>query len=73
MKTTNVETKTRNKVSAVDTSQATVELSRGATIAAVTVPALIGIWGLACFVGGMVASGGPLAMVKNYFSAVTGM
>ena len=73
MKTTNVETKIRKKVSAVDSTQTQVELSRGAIIAFASVPTLIGIWSAACFVGGLVASGGPLAMVKNYFSAVTGM
>lgn len=34
---------------------------------------LIGIWGLACFVGGMIASGGPLAFVADWFKAVTGI
>ncbi len=69
----NVETKTRKKVSAVDSSQAKVEFSKGAMMAAITVPAMIGIWAAACFIGGMIAAGGPLAMIKSYFSAVTGM
>lgn len=73
MKSTNVETKIRKKANAVDNSQATVEVSKEATMAAMVVPVLIGIWSAACFVGGMVVSGGPLTMIKNYFSAVTGM
>ncbi len=73
MKTTSVETKTRKKVNAVDSAHASVELSKAAITAAVTVPAIIGIWAAACFVGGLIVSGGPLAMIKNFFSAVTGI
>ena len=73
MKTTSVETKIKNKVNASENSQAKVELSQGTIMAVVSVPAAIGIWSAACFIGGLAASGGPLAMVKSYFSAVTGM
>ncbi len=36
------------------------------------VPALFGLWAGACLVGGLLASGGPVAMVKQLFTAVTG-
>lgn len=32
----------------------------------------LGIWSAASLIGGMVASGGPLALVANWFRAVTG-
>lgn len=32
----------------------------------------LGVWALASLIGGMVASGGPLALVANWFRAVTG-
>ncbi|MFW2367446.1 MAG: hypothetical protein ACN4GW_13595 [Desulforhopalus sp.] len=32
----------------------------------------LGIWAAASLIGGMVASGGPLALVANWFRAVTG-
>ena len=32
----------------------------------------IGLWAAASLIGGMVASGGPLALVANWFSAVLG-
>jgi hypothetical protein len=32
----------------------------------------LGLWAAASLVGGMVASGGPLALVVNWFRAVTG-
>jgi len=33
----------------------------------------VGVWSLACIVGGLVASGGPLQFVGHWFKAVTGM
>lgn len=33
----------------------------------------IGLWAVAALIGGMVASGGPLALVANWFKAVFGM
>lgn len=32
----------------------------------------IGIWAAACIVAGMINSGGPLAFISNWFSAVSG-
>ena len=34
---------------------------------------IVGLWSLASLVGGLVASGGPLALVGNWFKAVSGM
>lgn len=33
---------------------------------------LIGIWGVACIAGGL-ASAGPLAMLRGYLTAITGV
>lgn len=33
----------------------------------------VGVWSLACIVGGLIASGGPLQFVGNWFKAVSGM
>lgn len=33
----------------------------------------VGLWSLACIVGGLVASGGPLNLVGDWLKAVTGM
>ena len=35
--------------------------------------ALIGIWGLACLASGLIQSGGPLALIGNWFKAVSGL
>jgi hypothetical protein len=34
---------------------------------------LVGIWGVACFIGGIVECGNPLAMVSLWINAITGM
>ena len=69
MTATNTITKTNTKTS-VDTR---AEVSRGAMISINTAGAVIGLWALASLVGGMVAAGGPVALVQAWFSAVTGM
>ncbi|MCF6186915.1 MAG: hypothetical protein L3J49_05480 [Desulfobulbaceae bacterium] len=69
--TTNTIAKTRtNPKTAVDTR---TEVSRGAMISINTAGAVIGLWSLASLVGGMVATGGPFALAKAWFSAITGM
>jgi len=34
--------------------------------------ALIGIWGIACLVGGAIAAGGPVGLAQGWFSAISG-
>jgi hypothetical protein len=68
-----VTVKKRSLSQSAENSQAGVEVSRGAMAALSVVPALIGAWAAACFVGGLIASGSPLALLKSWFSAVTGM
>lgn len=34
--------------------------------------ALIGIWGIACLVGGAIAAGGPFELAKGWFTAMAG-
>jgi small-conductance mechanosensitive channel len=53
--------------------EATSEISRAGIYTVGIASVLIGIWGLACFVGGMITSGGPLALVADWFKAVTGI
>ncbi|MCB2184382.1 MAG: hypothetical protein KQH63_20325 [Desulfobulbaceae bacterium] len=38
-----------------------------------SIPALIGLWAAASFVGGLIESGGPLSMASQFFSALTGI
>ncbi|MCF6239139.1 MAG: hypothetical protein L3J79_10105 [Candidatus Marinimicrobia bacterium] len=71
MKETTVYARTR--VRSGEKVAATTEISKAGMYTVGVVSALIGVWGLACFVGGLVASGGPLSFIGNWFKAVGGM
>ncbi|MFZ5762542.1 MAG: hypothetical protein ACOY8P_06405 [Thermodesulfobacteriota bacterium] len=51
---------------------AEINVSKGAVTALGVASALVGLWAVACFVGGMLASGGPIDMARAWISAVTG-
>lgn len=63
----------RSKITTQAAGQVEAEVSKVGVSVIGFVAALIGIWGLACFVGGLVNSGGPLAFVKGWFGAVLGL
>jgi hypothetical protein len=65
--------KIRERAQAEEKISAAAEVSRVAMYTAGLASALIGIWGLACFVGGLAASGGPVSLAGNLFSAVAGL
>ncbi len=67
------QTKKEINTVARSTEQADVEISRVGITVIGFFAALIGVWGVACFVGGLVSSDGPLAFVKDWFSAVLGL
>ena len=68
---TNSTAKTRTTAkSSVDTR---AEVATGAMVSIKIAGAVIGLWSLASLVGGMISAGGPVALVKAWFSAVTGM
>lgn len=66
-------TKTEIKAATRAAGQVDVEVSRVGITVMGFVAALIGIWGVACFIGGLVSSGGPLSFAKGWFSAVLGL
>ncbi|MEW6593873.1 MAG: hypothetical protein AB1413_03270 [Thermodesulfobacteriota bacterium] len=57
------------------TEQATAktDVSRGALATLGVASSLVGLWAVACFVGGMIASGGPIALARAWVTAVTGV
>ncbi|MBI5558559.1 MAG: hypothetical protein HY885_13075 [Deltaproteobacteria bacterium] len=69
----NVQVKTRSHSQASETANTGLEVSKGAMIALSAVPALAGVWAAACLFGGLLASGGPIGLIKSWFSAVMGM
>jgi len=64
---------TRVKTRTGEKAAATTEISKAGIYTMGIASALIGVWGLACFVGGMIASGGPLSFIGNWFKAVAGL
>lgn len=65
--------KQKEGVSTSVSQDATTEISKVGVITVAAFGILVGLWSLACIVGGMAASGGPLAFVGDWFKAVTGM
>ena len=68
-----VKTKTRAGRKMNTSAQVQAEVSRGAVRALNIAGILVALWVAACLVGGMIASGGPVALVKGWFSAVMGL
>ena len=64
--------KTRTKTSINTSELVQAEMSKGAIRSLNIAGVLVGLWVAACIVGGMIVSGGPIALVKGWFSAVTG-
>jgi hypothetical protein len=65
--------KQREQVNASVTGSSATEVSKVGIITVAAFGGLVGLWSLACIVGGMAASGGPLAFIGNWFKAVSGM
>ena len=73
MQNTQVQAKTKVQTNTKADTRAQAEVSKGAMFAVTSIPTLIGVWAAACFVGGLVASGGPVSMAQSFFTAVTGL
>ena len=63
----------KDRTSSTSTVDTTTEISRGAMVSLSAAGAVVGMWSFACLIGGMIASGGPFAVVKSWFGAVSGM
>ena len=48
-------------------------VSRGSIVTMGVASALVGLWAVACLVSAMIGSGGPIALIKSWFSAVSGI
>jgi hypothetical protein len=65
--------KQRERVNSTVSGSSTTEVSKIGIITVAAFGALVGLWSLASIIGGMAASGGPLAFVGDWFKAVSGM
>ncbi len=62
---------TRTRAQATVNTQA--EISRGAIISLASAGAIVGLWAFASLASAMVMTGGPIALARAWFGAVTGM
>lgn len=65
--------KQRVESGAATRSDAVTEISKVGVYTVAAFAVVVGLWSVALVVGGMAASGGPLAFVGDWFSAVTTM
>jgi hypothetical protein len=65
MKTTNINTTHETEINA------SYETSKFALTVGISMAAVIGLWGLACMVGGLV-DGGLVGLLKGFITAITG-
>lgn len=64
--------KGRNRTSSVAQATTNTQISTGAVAVFGSISTLVGLWAVACFVGALLTSGGPLALARAWISAVTG-
>ncbi|MBU0681714.1 MAG: hypothetical protein KKD73_09850 [Proteobacteria bacterium] len=68
------ETRVRNRIGAgSEVAEQSKALSAAIATIGVGGGAIVGLWSVSCFVGGMIASGGPIAFVASWFKAVFGL
>lgn len=60
-------------VSVTEKSNVSTEVSKVSITFVAVLGVAVGLWSLACIVGGLAASGGPLKLAGDWLKAVTGM
>lgn len=60
-------------ISVIEKSNVSTEVSKVSITFVAILGVAVGVWSLACIVGGLVASGGPLEFVASWFKAVSGI
>ncbi len=60
----------RTRVVAKETTDS--KISTGALATFGTISTLMGPWAVACFIGALLSTGGPIALARTWISAVTG-
>lgn len=63
----------KGKVNVSENDSVSTEVSKVSITFVAVLGGAVGLWSLACIIGGLVASGGPLQLAGNWLKAVTGM
>ena len=67
-----VKTRTRNSVLVTD--GVGTDIMQGAVVGVgAMVAGLVGAWAVSCLIAGVIAAGGPIALISSWFGAVTGI
>lgn len=64
--------KSRNKTRSVTREITDTKISAGSLAVFGTISTMVGLWSVACFVGALLATGGPISLARAWISAVTG-
>ena len=63
----------REGIKVTDKSSVSTEVSKVSITFVAILGVAVGLWSVACIIGGLAASGGPLNLVGDWVKAVTGM
>lgn len=69
----NTRIRQQQKTNVSDKGSVSTEVSKVSIAFVAILGVAVGLWSLACIIGGLAASGGPLKLVGAWFQAVTGM
>jgi hypothetical protein len=69
----NTRIKRREGIKVTDKSSVSTEVSKVSITFVAILGVAVGLWSVACIIGGLAASGGPLNLVGDWVKAVTGM
>ncbi len=69
----NTQIKRRDRATDSAKSSVSTEVSKASIAFVAIFGVAVGLWSLACIIGGLAATGGPLNLVGAWFKAVTGM
>lgn len=69
---TNSTTRDKRQVISAERTDATTEVSKVSITVVGVFATIVGLWSLACIVGGVMSSGGVTQLLSAWFQAVTG-
>ena len=69
---TNSATRDRNQTITKGKSDAATEVSKVSITVVGVFATIVGLWSLACIIGGVMSSGGVTELISSWFKAVTG-
>ncbi|BCL59853.1 hypothetical protein DGMP_05460 [Desulfomarina profundi] len=66
-------TRQKSEFRTIEKTGVTTEISKVSVVMVGIFGVAVGLWSLACLVGGLVAAGGPFQLAAGWFKAVSGI